>query len=58
MLKSQIYQTAMVAVIESKFDPYIKIDILRELMQDEKVAKWGEEREAEKNLTNAAAEVF
>ena len=47
MLKSQIYQTAMVAVIESKFDPYIKIDVLRELMQDEKVAKWSEEREAE-----------
>lgn len=48
MKKREIYKLAQVAVIESELPGYTKLEILRELMQQEDLARYCEEQEAAK----------
>ena len=50
MKKSELYTSAMVAVLDSeRFAVCEKLDILEVLMEERRLAKFGEEREAEKD---------
>ena len=48
MNKSEKYTYAMLAVVESKLDPTVKLEVLELLSDNRNVAKWCEEQEAEK----------
>lgn len=47
MKKSVLYQLAMVAVVESKLESELKLDVLEVLMSDKSTAEWSEKREEE-----------
>ena len=47
MKKSNLYQLAMCAVIDSKLDSELKLEILELLMDDKRTAEWSEKREEE-----------
>ena len=47
MKKSEIYKKAQLAVLGSTLGGYDKLEILRELMEEEKVALFCENREKE-----------
>ena len=47
MKRSEIYKMAQIAVLESPFSGYDKLEILRELMEEEKLALFCEERKKE-----------
>lgn len=47
MKKSVLYQLAMLAVVDSKLDSELKLDVLEVLMNDKSTAEWSEKREEE-----------
>ena len=47
MKRSELYQMAMVAVVESGLPAPLKLDILEELMDAKRTAEWSEKREEE-----------
>lgn len=50
MKKSEHYKAAMIAVINSAIIPADKkVEILETLVEDKKMARWNEQKEAEEN---------
>lgn len=46
MEKSKMYRMAQIAVLDARFAPEIKLELLRELMERESLEAFKEEREA------------
>lgn len=45
MKKSNLYQLAMIAVVDSDLHASVKLEVLEVLMEDKRVAEWSEKRE-------------
>lgn len=45
MKKSELYQTAMVAVVDSNLTADVKLEVLALLIDNKGVAEWSEKRE-------------
>lgn len=47
MKKSEIYDMAMLAVVDCNFNAFDKLTIIEELLDKKSLAKWEEKRKAE-----------
>lgn len=49
MKKSELYQLALIAVMESNMENYVKLDVIDMLLDSRNSAIWCEKKEEEKN---------
>lgn len=45
MKKSELYQTAMIAVVDSNLTADVKLEVLALLIDNKRVAEWSEKKE-------------